>query len=332
MADVTIANLPTAGGIDGSADYLAIETASPHATNKINRNSFLGITSQPLGLTDTQSPTNKTFNNTTVLTIKDTNFTLQDDGDTTKQARFQLSGITTATTRTYTLPNASSTLVDLSSSQTMTNKTLTSPVINGGTMDNTTVTVDSIAGHSSSTVVTVANLQISNGVLNSANAVTSTSIAAGAVQPQALQSGTGTGWAMSSYTPTLVNITIGTGGSVANTARYIQIGKTVYARGTIILGSSGASVGTGTTFTLPVTASSAITIIGVEPIGQVIMADSGTAQYTGVVYMNSSTVASFQPMNASATNTTTTAGVTATSPFAWGAGDFFTWSIIYEAA
>lgn len=64
-----------------------------------------------LGLTSAQSPTNKTFDNTNTVTLKDTLFTLQDDGDTTKQARFQLSGITTATTRTYTLPNASGTLL-----------------------------------------------------------------------------------------------------------------------------------------------------------------------------------------------------------------------------
>lgn len=39
--------------------------------------------------------------------FSDATFTLQDDGDATKQARFQLSGITTGTTRTYTLPNVS---------------------------------------------------------------------------------------------------------------------------------------------------------------------------------------------------------------------------------
>lgn len=56
------------------------------------------------------NPTIVAVSNTVSVTVKDANFTIQDDGDTTKQVKFQASGITTATTRTLTVPNASGTL------------------------------------------------------------------------------------------------------------------------------------------------------------------------------------------------------------------------------
>lgn len=64
-----------------------------------------------VGLAATQALTNKTLGNTNTVTLKDTLFTIQDDGDATKQAKFQASGITTGTTRTFTLPNVDGTLL-----------------------------------------------------------------------------------------------------------------------------------------------------------------------------------------------------------------------------
>ena len=84
------------------------------------------------GTLDTATISNKTNNNTNTYVAKDTNFTLQDDGDTTKQAQFQLSGLTTATTRTYTLPDANTTVVGTDTAQIITNKD-----IDGGTAANT---------------------------------------------------------------------------------------------------------------------------------------------------------------------------------------------------
>jgi hypothetical protein len=72
-------------------------------------------------------------------TFHDDDFILQDNLDNTKQLQFQLSGITTATTRTLTVPDVSDTLVTLAATQTLTNKTLTSPVISGGTIDNSVI-------------------------------------------------------------------------------------------------------------------------------------------------------------------------------------------------
>lgn len=67
--------------------------------------------------------------------VKDADFSIVDDGDITKVAKFQASGITTATTRTFTLPDANTTLVGTDATQTLTNKTLTSPTINTPTVD-----------------------------------------------------------------------------------------------------------------------------------------------------------------------------------------------------
>ena len=57
----------------------------------------------------TQTLTNKTLDNTNTITVQDANLTIQDDGDNTKQAVLECSGITTSTTRTYTFPDASGT-------------------------------------------------------------------------------------------------------------------------------------------------------------------------------------------------------------------------------
>jgi len=80
----------------------------------------IAIDSTVATLTGSQTLQNKTLDNTNTITVKDTLFTLQDDADTTKQAQFQLSAITTATTGTYTLPAATTTLAGLGTAQTFT--------------------------------------------------------------------------------------------------------------------------------------------------------------------------------------------------------------------
>lgn len=78
-----------------------------------------------VGTDTTQTLTNKT--------VVDNSFFIVDDGDATKKLAFQCSSITTGTTRTWTVPDVSDTLVGLTAAQTLTNKTLTAPTINGGT-------------------------------------------------------------------------------------------------------------------------------------------------------------------------------------------------------
>lgn len=94
-----------------------------------------GTTYKEFTLNDaTQTLTNKTLTSPTLttptMTILDNALTIQDNGDTTKQLQLQLSGITTGTTRTLTVPDASTTVVGTDTTQTLTAKTLTSPKIN----------------------------------------------------------------------------------------------------------------------------------------------------------------------------------------------------------
>lgn len=61
--------------------------------------------------TASQTVSNKVFDNSNRYTAWDSRFTIQDNADNTKQAIFEASGITTGTTRTFTFPNVSGTLI-----------------------------------------------------------------------------------------------------------------------------------------------------------------------------------------------------------------------------
>jgi hypothetical protein len=96
-------------------------------TNVVDALTVLTSGSTFATLTGIETLTNKTLTsptiNTPTITVNDNAFTLQDNGDTSKKAVFELSGITTATTRTLTVPNASDTLMALALAQSPTNKT-----------------------------------------------------------------------------------------------------------------------------------------------------------------------------------------------------------------
>ena len=100
-------------------------------------------------LTGTQTLTNKSLVDVSTFII--------DDGDATKRVQFECSSITTATTRILTIPNASTTIVGTDVIQTLTNKTLTAPVIdtivNTGTLTLPTTT-DTLVGRSTTDTLT----------------------------------------------------------------------------------------------------------------------------------------------------------------------------------
>jgi hypothetical protein len=326
MDEVRITDLPVAVSIDPIADTFPIVDDALDDTQQINRNVFLGITGNPVGTSDVQSIGNKTIGVSNTVSLLDNLFTLQDNSDPTKMAQFQLSGISVSTTRTYTLPNASSTLADISTAQTFTNKTLTSPAITGGSISNSTISVDSISEFTAANGVTIDGLNIKDAKLNTVNSVVTSNITDSAVTPAKLQSGTGSSWVWQSWVPTFTNWSIGTGGSAGTSAHYIQIGKTVFFVLTSTLGSSGQSVGSSPTFTLPVTTTANYT--GGTPIGQMRMVAAGGG-FFGYVRQNSTTTAALISLLASGTYVSD-GGVTSTTPATWAANDSIQISGSYE--
>ena len=166
MADFQVTDKTLLTSVDRTTDSLLIYDSSASSLKRTTTNYLLNLASQPLGTTDTQSPTNKTFDNTNIFTIRDDRLTLQDNSDTTKQAQFQLSGITTGTTRTLTLPNRTDTLVTLGGTETLTAKTLTSPTINTATISNPTLTVDTISEFTSANGVTIDGVLLKDSKIN----------------------------------------------------------------------------------------------------------------------------------------------------------------------
>lgn len=127
-----------------ASDGSGIVSVSTVTTTELQRLS--GIGSAAVGVSDTQTLTNKTLTAPTITspaisggtlasatitasTLRDSDCDFVDNSDNTKVLRFQCSSISTGTVRTWTIPDFSDTLVGLTGVQTLTNKTLTTPTI-----------------------------------------------------------------------------------------------------------------------------------------------------------------------------------------------------------
>jgi hypothetical protein len=86
-----------------------------------NANKFVVVNSTGTALTQTSTLPS--------FTVTDTDFTVQDDGDNTRKFQFNAGTVTPGATRIYSVPDANTTLVGTDTTQTLTNKTLTAPVI-----------------------------------------------------------------------------------------------------------------------------------------------------------------------------------------------------------
>jgi len=172
-------------------------------------------------------------------------------------------------------------------------------------------------------VVTVANgaTTIANSAITDARVFAGQPIAVSDIR-QTSQS------AWQSWTPTWTNLTAGNG---TVTARYMQIGKTVFYILKFVLGSSSA-IGTSPNFSLPVTAKTgAPWDIGSSHIGTTYILDSAADELTGFVLLDSATVAS-PTYGATAASALQMRRLSATVPMTWTTNDKFICTGFYEAA
>jgi hypothetical protein len=167
------------------------------------------------------------------------------------------------------------TMVDLDSTQTLTNKTLTTPVIssisNSGTLTLPTAT-DTLVGRTTTDTLTNKTLTspaINSGVLDNASTlggVTGTAIAADHA-------------AWTNYNPTpFTNVTGG-----AATAYYLQMGKTLFIRGTFSAGTATAAAVIQVSLPAGMTAKNA-------GGGQAIMAQNNNAAVGSNIASNGTTI------------------------------------------
>lgn len=130
----------------GGVNHVPQNTQAPAAKGDVRYNSssdklevFDGAVDSMVVETKAATLSNKTLDNTTVETIKDSNLSVQNAADATKVAKFDSSAITTGTTRTYTLPDVTDTLVTRTSVDQLANR-----LKNKDLEDNSVVIVNSI--------------------------------------------------------------------------------------------------------------------------------------------------------------------------------------------
>ncbi len=116
--------------------HMAIGRDYQEANNHIEATTGHGATGAVVGTTNTQTLTNKTLTSPVITTPTITSLTLGDgslvfEGATDNAFETTLTVVDPTADRTVTIPDATTTLVGTDTTQTLTNKTLTSPTITG---------------------------------------------------------------------------------------------------------------------------------------------------------------------------------------------------------
>ncbi len=156
-----------------------------------------------------------TSNNLSNKTLIDSTTYFADDVDGTKRAQFQVSGVTSGATRTLTVPDLTGTIALTTGAQTLSNKTLTLPIINQisntGTLTLPTAT-DTLIGLATTDILTNKTITATsnNVAANSLKSATGVVSVAAATAPSSGQVLTATGattatWQTPASAPTTFN-------------------------------------------------------------------------------------------------------------------------------
>ena len=129
------------------------------------------------------------------------------------------------------------------------------------------------------------------------------------------------------WTPTWTNLTIG---NAVVVARYTQIGDTVIAYLSAVLGNTSSVDSTPVSVSLPVTEATSYSDGGSDPIGLAYFIDATSSDFNGRVALFNDKVV-LQVFNASATSSTNT-NLNTTVPFTWTTSDEIRTHFTYEAA
>jgi hypothetical protein len=262
--------------------------------------------------------------------------TIADGGTLATSGAFTFTA-TIAANANVTFPAGAYTAATVTTTQTLTGKTITGLVLTAGSTTVAPLRFSGVGALLTTPIVNTVewdgtNLYFTNTgptrrtvvSTDQTQTLTNKTLTTPVVDQFGTASGLGSAWG--SYTPTLGNITLGTGGT--NVGAYKQIGKTVHFRVTITLGTS-PTMGTAPTFTLPVAPTGMTANVG-WMTGHMYDVSATQAYPLLSVFVSGSTML-LKSINASfgqALDDT----IAATVPFTWAAGDIIQIGGAYEAA